>query len=283
MRWPPFQHVFFDCDSTLTAVEGIDVLAAAAGKGWRVGVLTAAAMNGDLRLEEIYAKRLRALKPTRGQILALRQVYKQNVVADAAEVIAALHFLGHRVYIVSGGLADAVSDFGVFLGVPRENVRAVGVEYDHLAGEWWRGQDEEANPADRYLAHGVDALTVSDGKIQIIRAALRDAIGQSMLVGDGVSDLLAGDAVRLFVGFGGVVARKRVREQAAVYLSAATLAPVLALAAGPAGLRRLHGTFHEAVADRALGAVGHGALNFNDEQLRARFDEAYQAVHSGTD
>ena len=44
MRWPPFQHVIFDCDSTLTTVEGIDALAKSAGKGWRVSVLTEAAM-----------------------------------------------------------------------------------------------------------------------------------------------------------------------------------------------------------------------------------------------
>ncbi len=39
MRWPPYEHVFFDCDSTLTTVEGIDILAASSGKQWRVEVL----------------------------------------------------------------------------------------------------------------------------------------------------------------------------------------------------------------------------------------------------
>ena len=40
MRWPPFEHIFFDCDSTLTAVEGIDVLAETMGKRLRVETLT---------------------------------------------------------------------------------------------------------------------------------------------------------------------------------------------------------------------------------------------------
>ena len=31
MRWPTYQHIFFDCDSTLTTVEGIDALADTAG------------------------------------------------------------------------------------------------------------------------------------------------------------------------------------------------------------------------------------------------------------
>ncbi|MCI0393722.1 MAG: hypothetical protein L0322_02130, partial [Chloroflexi bacterium] len=122
MRWPPFEHIFFDCDSTLTAVEGIDALAQAAGKGWRVSVLTEAAMNGDLDLEEIYAKRLRAVNPTRGQIQTIRQVYKARAVSDAAEVIAALQALGLKVYIISGGLAEPVVEFGLYLGVPRENI-----------------------------------------------------------------------------------------------------------------------------------------------------------------
>ena len=59
MRWPHYEHVFFDCDSTLTAVEGIDVLAESAGKGQRVAVLTQAAMDGHVDLEDVYEKRLR--------------------------------------------------------------------------------------------------------------------------------------------------------------------------------------------------------------------------------
>ena len=47
MRWPHYEHIFFDCDSTLTAVEGIDVLAESAGKRQRVEMLTQAAMEGD--------------------------------------------------------------------------------------------------------------------------------------------------------------------------------------------------------------------------------------------
>ena len=58
-------------------------MAEASGKSWRVGVLTDAAMSGDINLEEIYAKRLRTLRPTRGQVQAIRRVYKQNVVPDA--------------------------------------------------------------------------------------------------------------------------------------------------------------------------------------------------------
>jgi phosphoserine phosphatase len=146
MRWPPYKHVFFDCDSTLTTVEGIDVLAETAGKKWRVEVLTNAAMDGKLDLEDVYAKRLQAVRPTHEQIQQIRAVYKRNIVADAQAVIAALHFLGHHVYIISGGLAEPVQQFGLFLGVPKQNIRAVNVAYDRLAGQWWQGEGNGHSP-----------------------------------------------------------------------------------------------------------------------------------------
>ncbi|MBK9049634.1 MAG: hypothetical protein IPL78_01560 [Chloroflexi bacterium] len=144
MRWPPYHHIFFDCDSTLTTVEGIDMLAEAKGKKWRVEVLTKAAMDGDLDLQEVYGKRLEAVKPTRQQIHDIRQVYKHHIVEDAAALITTLQFLGHQVYIISGGLAEPVIEFGLYLGVPRENIRAGGVAYNQLTGDWWQALPDTA-------------------------------------------------------------------------------------------------------------------------------------------
>ncbi|MDT8306869.1 MAG: HAD-IB family phosphatase [Anaerolineae bacterium] len=280
MRWPPYKHVLFDCDSTLTAIEGIDALAATAGKGWRVEVLTRAAMDGDLDLHEIYERRLRAVKPTRQQIAAMRQQYKDHVVEDARAVIAALRLLGHEVYIISGGLAEPVAEFGIFLGVPRENIRAVPVAYNELSGRWWLNDE---NTKKQYRNYEPNALTVSSGKPQIVRELLHGKRGRALLVGDGVSDLLARAAVDLFVGYGGVVIRQRVRAEAPVFLHSRSLAPVLALAAGPAQLARLEQTPHAAVAARAWTTIDQGEITFNDERIAAKFREAYQAVHPRPD
>jgi phosphoserine phosphatase len=279
MRWPPYRHVFFDCDSTLTAVEGIDALAQMAGKGWRVSVLTDAAMNGQVELEDVYVLRLQALRPTHGQIYALRQVYKQHATPDAANTIAALHALGHEVYIISGGLAEPVVEFGLYLGVPRDHVRAVAIEYDGLSGEWWQGQDDRPNPGERYLGTQDRPLTVSDGKAQIIAGLLAEGRGRSLLVGDGVTDLRAAVAVDLFAGYGGVVSRPAVREAAPVFLARPSLAPVLALAAGPSCFQQLRGTPHQATAEKAMDLIAQGGLTFRDDQLREKFTQAYQAVH----
>ncbi len=281
MRWPPYKHVFFDCDSTLTTVEGIDVLAQAAGKQWRVEVLTRAAMDGDLDLQEIYDKRLLAVKPTQAQINAIRQVYKQNVVEDAAAVIAALQELGHEVYIISGGLAEPVIEFGVHLGVPRENIRAVEVFYDELSGAWWHN-DVTYHAAKRYRDFDEGALTVSDGKAEIVRELLAGKRGRSLLVGDGISDLYAGGAVDLFVGFGGVVKRQRVLDEAECFIHSSSLAPLLAVATGPAMLTSLSAPLRSALMDKINNLINSGAVTFQDERLSQKFRQAHQAVYSRT-
>jgi phosphoserine phosphatase len=283
MRWPVHTHIFFDCDSTLTSVEGIDALAELKGKGWRVSVLTRAAMGGEVDLEDVYRKRLRALKPTRGQVQALRTIYKQNQVPDAREVIGALQYLGHEVYVISGGLAEPVIEFGLFLGVPRDHIRAVAVEYDRLSGAWWHNVHEQPNVEERYLAHEGSSLTASGGKSEIVRELRGDGPGRSLLVGDGVSDLLASDSVDLFVGYGGVVVRDAVAEAAPVFVRSASLAPVLALAAGPESLKMLEGSSFTGLVTRARAMITEGAITFRDEQLNQRFKQAYQAFYPGPD
>lgn len=287
MRWPHYEHVFFDCDSTLTTIEGIDVLADYAGKKWRVEVLTRAAMDGDLDLEEVYGKRLRAVKPTREQIRSIRQAYKRNVVEDATAVIAALQHLGHKVYIISGGLAEPVEEFGIFLGVPKENIRAVGVAYNQLSGDWWNKNQPYTEGDVQYLTYEEGALTISDGKAQIVRELLAGQRGRSLLIGDGNSDLLAGTAVDLFVGYGGIIERPRVLEQAPIYLHTASLAPLTAVAAGPFALRQLQDTPHLPVFQKGLDLIKTGALTFNDERLKSKFTQAVnaarQTLHTGTD
>ena len=94
-------------------------------------------MDGDLDLGDVYAKRLNAVRPTRQHIRDIRRTYKRNIVEDAKEVIATLQDNGTNVYIISGGLEEPVKEFGIFLGVPKESIRAVGVDYNQLEGNWW--------------------------------------------------------------------------------------------------------------------------------------------------
>jgi phosphoserine phosphatase len=224
-------EIFFDCDSTLSAIEGIDELARLKGVEQRIVELTNAAMDGRIPLQEVYAERLRLLAPTRADLRAIEDAYKRTVVPDAREVIAGLQSLGRRVFIVSGGLADAVTGFGVWLGVPRELIRAVGLTYNQLSGRWWDYDtcNERGNPDEGYLMYDDGPLTTQHGKAEVIKL-MREKGRRAMLVGDGASDLAAAHAVNVFVGFGGVVVRPLVAANAPYFIRSAGLAPVMLLA-----------------------------------------------------
>ncbi|MBT8249049.1 MAG: phosphoserine phosphatase, partial [Acidimicrobiia bacterium] len=106
MRWLTYPVVIFDCDSTLTSVEGIDVLAAELNMESEVARLTNAAMDGEVDLGDVYGERLRMLNPTRRQVLALKDAYKANVAPDAKDVVEAIQNSGHETWVVSGGLLE---------------------------------------------------------------------------------------------------------------------------------------------------------------------------------
>ncbi len=274
-RWTSFDLIFFDCDSTLSAIEGIDELARFKGKEWRVGVLTQKAMDGDLDLAEVYGKRLQAIRPTRGQLKAIEERYWETLVPDAREVIAALHYLRKQVFIISGGLAEPVRGFGARLGVAAENIRAVELEYNQLSGDWWRYYEPQTQTKQTYLDYNEGPLTVSSGKPAIVRELAAGRHGRKIMIGDGVSDLAARQEVDLFVGFGGVVARQKVKSNADIFVETKSLAPVLPLATGPAAYIRTIGTPHQAVYNRGLELLLSDAVSINSDELRAAFEAAF--------
>ena len=168
-HWPTYDLIFFDCDSTLSRIEGIDELARLKGKEGRVGLLTNKAMDGELDLADVYGKRLKAIKPTRAQLKAVEERYWETRVEDAVEVIAALQYLGKSVFIISGGLIDAVMGFGRRLGVEPAHIRAVELEYNELSGRWWDYHEPNAQQSRSYLDYSEGPLTITSGKADIIR------------------------------------------------------------------------------------------------------------------
>ena len=271
-RWPVYRHVIFDCDSTLTGIEGIDELASHPDTRQQVADLTRSAMDGKVNLETVYGERLEILQPTRGAVRALRSRYRKHVVKDAAALIQALQVLGHEVYIVSGGLFDPVREFGLHLGVAPEHIRAVEVEYDTLSGNWWQGQGPWR---EAYLAVQHSVLTESDGKARVIRELLQNQTGRSLLVGDGVSDLLASREVDLFAGFGGVICRDRVASESKVFIQSQSIAPVLLLAAGTAALEYSDDAGVQTLVEKAQALTQSAALRWNEVRLAEKFETCF--------
>lgn len=268
VRWRSYPVTLFDCDSTLSAVEGIDELSVDPEDQEAVAALTDAAMDGQVPLEEVYGQRLSLLNPTQADIRSVKSKYKSSAVPDAQATIAALEELETETWVISGGLLEPVAEFATWLGVDPDRVRAVGAEFDPLDGEWWAGRSHP-----RYAKHDEGELTTTSGKADVIRNSVNTA-GRRMLVGDGVSDLAASPAVDLFVAYAGVVSRQAVVEAAPVVINSKTIAPVLALSAGPARVKELIGGPHDLVARTCLETIDGGALHFNDEDLGRRFSAA---------
>lgn len=275
-RWTSFELIFFDCDSTLSTIEGIDELARLKGKEQRVGLLTQKAMDGDLDLADVYGKRLRAINPTRTQLEAIKQLYLDNIVEDAAEVIAALQFMNKHVYIISGGLLDAVRGFGERLGVAPDDIRAVELEYDELSGEWWKYYDHRIDGQQKYMDFNDGPLTVSSGKPDIVRELAGDTWGRRVLIGDGSSDLATKDnGVDLFIGYGGVETRTKVEETSDIFLYAASLAPMLPICAGALGLELVAGTPYEALFKKGLDLTFSNQTRYNNPDIENSYKKAF--------
>jgi len=211
---PPFAAVWFDCDSTLSAIEGVDELLQFLAPELRaeLAALTTQAMDGTLPLATVYVMRLARIAPTRNQVAAIGELYVRRLVPHAREVVQALLHLGKQVGICSGGLLQPVQHLAASLGVPPANVHAVPVLFD--AGGRYVDFDRTS------------PLWQNGGKVRVLRA-LPASHRPVAFVGDGVTDLETQGTADLFVGFGGVVARPVVRERAAAFVGAPTLAPVL--------------------------------------------------------
>ncbi|MEC8650957.1 MAG: HAD-IB family phosphatase [Planctomycetota bacterium] len=216
MESPPFAAVYFDCDSTLSSIEGVDELLRFADPELRreVVALTDEAMNGTRPLAEVYEARLGKLAPRRDLLEEVGAHYVANIVPDGAETIAALQHLGKHVGVVSGGLLVPVQGLARHLGIPLEHVHAVPLLFDEDGN--YRDFDRES------------PLWRNGGKVPVVRGAPADHHPMAF-VGDGITDLETKDHVARFVGFGGVIARDAVRAGADHYASRRSLSAILPL------------------------------------------------------
>lgn len=193
--------VCFDCDSTLSGIEGIDEMARLRGAECfaAIDAMTRDAMEGRIALDDVFARRLDLVRPTRKESAQIGQLYIEHVEPTAVATLAALRAAGWTPLIISGGYTQAIEPFAAYLGI--ERIEAVGLRFDS-AGNY--AGYETGHPASR-----------RGGKPQLIRA-LRAELEpeQIVMVGDGASDLETKGAADLFVGFGRYVVRAAVKAGA---------------------------------------------------------------------
>lgn len=196
-----YRLVFFDVDSTLVTIEGIDLLA---GNDPEIARLTEAAMNGEIPLDEVYALRLERIRPTRAAVDALGRRYLEATTPGAEDLIARLQSAGAQVHLVTAGIAQAIAPLAEHFAIPPRAVHAVPLSF---------------GPSGEYLDFDRRSpLVRTGGKELVVRDVRARSKGKAVFVGDGMSDLETQPAVDLFIGFGGVQMRTRVKENAGVYV-----------------------------------------------------------------
>lgn len=213
----PLDAILFDCDGTLSSIEGIDELAALAGPAMEKAVkdLTATAMGQSGINPDIYAQRLAFTNPCKADLEAVGKDYVNHCTPDAKEVIRILQQLGKQIYILSAGLHPAVAILAKHLNISEQNIFAVDIYFD----EQGKYRDfDHASP-----------LIRNDGKRHIAHE-LKQQHQQMIFVGDGMNDLAVRSLVSKFVGFGGFFYRQNIEEQSDYYIKSASMSALLPLA-----------------------------------------------------
>lgn len=207
---PRFELVFFDVDSTLVSIEGIDELAAGDPE---IARLTGKAMNGEIPIDQVYRLRLERIRPSAEDVAKLAELYLESLLPGVEETFRALRAAHVDVHLVTAGIRQAVRPLAAKLGIPERALHAIELRFDE--GGKYAGYDERSP-----LARG-------GGKELVVLNVRARAHGKAAFVGDGVTDLEAKPAVDRFIGFGGVRERERVAAASEFYVRERSLLAVL--------------------------------------------------------
>lgn len=207
--------VVFDCDSTLSAIEGIDELARVRGPEVfaKVEAMTRDAMEGKIAVEDVFSRRLEIIQPRRVDVEAVGNLYLEHIEPTALTTVNELKAAGWTIVIVSGGFRQVIAPLAKHLGIAR--IEAVDLFFD---------------AAGNYTGFDATFPTTRSGGKPICIADLKRELSPSsvVMVGDGVSDLETIDNVDLFVGFGRYTERAKVKAAAKAFIySLSDLSPLL--------------------------------------------------------
>lgn len=197
--------IIFDCDSTLSAIEGVDELARLRGPEVFAAseAMTHDAMEGKIAVEEVFGRRLNIIRPGRADVAVIGRLYVDRIEPTALTTIGELKAAGWTPVILSGGFRQVIEPLAAILGIDR--IEAVDLYFDGNGD--YKGYDEQF------------PTTRSGGKPLAVAGLKREyAPARTVMIGDGASDLETKGTVDLFVGFGRYTERPKVKAGAHAYL-----------------------------------------------------------------
>lgn len=206
--------VVFDCDGTLSSIEGIEILAEQNSVGKRVHELTEIAMSHEGISSALYEERLALVRPSRADVIQLAQQYFISRTEDIVSVIEVLKALGKEIFVMSAGVNPAVQLFSAMLDIPAQHVYAVDLTFS-------------ADGA--YESYDADAHVASNKGKKVLVDELKKQFPRIIHVGDGMNDVAVIDSVERFVGYGGAKYRQKISDLASFYITCSSMSPLLPL------------------------------------------------------
>ena len=210
----PIDTFFFDCDGTLSLIEGIDVLASMNNVGEEVRRITQRCMGSTGLSLKDYRQRLEYVQPNLLQLQHLANLYRARRAEGALETIRLLQYLEKNIYIISAGIRTAVLPLATDLGIPAEHVLAVDVEMDEYGH--YAGFDEHSD------------LVSKEGKNRQILKIIKNN-QRTLLIGDGLSDWETNTVVTRFVGFSGLNPKEWVQTHSDFFINDTSMYPLINL------------------------------------------------------
>lgn len=215
--WKQAEAVCFDVDCTVTKQDALDDLAEFLGCGEEVSrSLTNAAMDGEMQLDNALQKRLEIMDATVDKLTdyVKSRPAGERLTPGIKRLINELQARNVEVFFISGGFRELILPVADVLNIPRENIfvnRFVYMADDDMG--------KDGNPNIRVRGFDPNEPTSHDGgKPEAIRKIREMKPFQTVvMVGDGITDLEAVQetgGADLFVGYGGVVERAVVKENA---------------------------------------------------------------------
>ena len=190
--------VCFDVDSTVITEESIDVLALSLGVGDLVSQMTSSAMGGFTLFEDALKSRLDLINPSFENIENLKKNHPLQLTCGLETLINKLHNKGTHVYLVSGGFRQMINPIALKLKIPFENIYANNLLFD-----------EDGN----YNGFDTNEPTSKDGgKAKVIDKLIEQHNCKCVvMIGDGITDMQAKPPAKLFIGYGGIIERSKVK------------------------------------------------------------------------
>jgi len=193
--------VCFDVDSTVITEEGIDVLATSLGVGDAVSKLTASAMGGTTLFQNALKARLDLIKPSIKNLENIQKEHPLQFTPRLEELIEILHKKGKNIYLVSGGFRQMINPIALQLGISVSNIYANNLFFT---------EDGE------YDGFDINEPTSKDGGKSKVVQELIDKYDYKcvIMIGDGATDMQARPPAKAFIGYGGIIEREKVKNEA---------------------------------------------------------------------